>query len=74
MKKLLFLLPLFVFNKGRMKFVGVYNDYQNYDFGETKKYIEENNLKNRLRNLVKSDVQSFFVKPDLFGFGRSNQT
>ncbi len=32
--------------KNKVKFVGVYFDDQNYDFGKTKKYIEENHLNN----------------------------
>ncbi len=42
--------------KGKMKFVGVYYEGQNYDFEETKKYIEENNLKNYHLQEIKGEL------------------
>ena len=40
----------------KMKFVGVYYNEQNYDFGETKKYIEDNNLKNFFLHEIKGEL------------------
>lgn len=40
----------------RMKFAGVYYEGQNYDFGETKKYIEENNLENYFLQEINGDL------------------
>lgn len=42
--------------KGKMKFVGVYYDGQKYDFIETKKYIEENKLKNFHLQEIKGEL------------------
>ncbi|MEN8116138.1 MAG: gamma-glutamyl-gamma-aminobutyrate hydrolase family protein [Bacteroidota bacterium] len=42
--------------KSKVKFVGVYFDDQNYDFGATKEYIEGNNLKNFYLHEIKGDL------------------
>jgi len=43
-------------NTKKMKFVGVYYAEQNYDFGKTKTYIEENNLKNFFLQEIKGEL------------------
>ena len=43
-------------NTKKMKFVGVYFEDQNYDFGKTKTYIEENNLKNFYLQEIKGEL------------------
>ncbi len=42
--------------KGETRFVGVYYPGQDYDFSETKKYIEENGLKNFFLQEVKGNL------------------
>ncbi|MCG6187756.1 gamma-glutamyl-gamma-aminobutyrate hydrolase family protein [Maribellus maritimus] len=42
--------------KGKTRFVGVYFEGQNYDFDQTKAYIEENNLKNFYLHEIKGDL------------------
>ena len=48
--------------KGKTRFVGVYYEGQNYDFSQTKGYIERNNLKNFYLHEVKGNLK----EDDLF--------
>ncbi len=43
-------------NSKKMKFVGVYYDEQNYDFSQTKTFIEENNLQNFFLHEIKGEL------------------
>lgn len=43
-------------NTKKTKFVGVYHDEQNYDFKETKQYIENNKLENFFLHEIKGDL------------------
>ncbi len=43
-------------NSKKMKFVGVYYDEQNYDFRQTKTFIEENNLENFFLHEIKGEL------------------
>ncbi len=54
-------------NLNKMKFVGVYYTEQNYDFGKTKNYIEENNLKNFFLQEIKGKLneQNLFQNNDV---------
>jgi len=54
-------------NLNMMKFVGVYYNEQNYDFGKTKNYIEENNLKNFYLQEIKGELneQNLFRNNDV---------
>ncbi|WP_167618133.1 gamma-glutamyl-gamma-aminobutyrate hydrolase family protein [Maribellus sediminis] len=47
---------IFEVKKNKVKFVGVYFEDQNYDFSETKAYIEENKLKNFFLQEIKGDL------------------
>ncbi len=42
--------------KRKMKFVGVYYEKQNYDFGKTKQYIEDNGLTNFHLQEIKGEL------------------
>jgi len=47
---------IFDINARKVKFVGVYFEDQNYDFGKTKAYIEENHLDNYHLHEIKGDL------------------
>lgn len=53
-------------NKRKIKFVGVYYTGQNYDFTQTKKYIEENKLKNYYLHKIDGNLSeaNLFTKND----------
>lgn len=53
---------IFKVNKNKVEFVGVYFEHQNYDFSETKRFIEEN----RLSNFHLQEIKGELDKTNLF--------